>query len=482
MNIFIFNRGLRIYDNTTLIHQIKQMGDIVPIFIFTPEQIDKEKNKYFSNNSVQFMIESLHELSKEIADKGGKLYFFKGDNIDVMGAILAKSPKGGIKSVGMNFDYTPYARLRSDRIKKFCKENNITFYEKEDYLLHREGEGMKKDGTPYLVFTPFKNYCIKSLKVAPVDKFNSFKFCTLKDINKIKYFLPEEKINAFYTPNPNINIHGGCTNGLRILKNLKKFSLYKKERDMLTYNTTFLAAHNHYMTISIREEYWAIVNILGKSGDGIISELYWREFYTIIVYNFPYVLNGQLGKLCNGSFKHRFDKIKLPPFNKEWFNAWCEGKTGFPIIDAGMRQLNLTGFMHNRCRMVTMCFLVKMMHIDWRYGEQYFATMLVDYDAMMNNSGAQWCASCGTDAQPYFRLFNPFLQLKNYDPKCEYVKKYIKELRGVDNTIIHNWGSLEKLKKNNINVKDIKYPPPILEYSKEKDIALKIFKAIHPRK
>jgi deoxyribodipyrimidine photo-lyase len=242
---------------------------------------------------------------------------------------------------------------------------------------------------------------------------------------------------------------------------------------MLTYNTTFLSAHNHYMTLSIREEYWAIVSKLGKHS-GIISELYWREFYTNIVYYFPHVLQGQISSnkthLSNMEFKKKYSKIKLPPFNKKWFDTWCEGNTGFPIVDAGMRQLNTTGFMHNRSRMITMNFLIKFMHIDWRLGEQYFATKLVDYDAMMNNSGVQWCASTGTDAQPYFRFFNPWIQQKKFDPNCIYIKKYVKELKDIDPKTIHKWYTMKQT--------EIKYPLPILDHSKEIKITLHLYKKI----
>ena len=506
MNIFVFNRGLRIFDNTTLIHQMRQMGSIIPIFIFTPEQIDKKQNKYFSNNSVQFMIESLQELANDIEKQNGKLYFFYGDVIDVLSSIL-KDDK--ISSIGLNFDYTPYARQRSDLIQKFCTKNKITFFEKEDYLLHPilTNQTKKKDSTPYLMFTPFKRFCMENLKVLSIDKFNKFVFS--KTAIKSKYLISSKDIDKYYTTNPNINTHGGRKNGLQILKNIKSFSKYQKERDYFTYKTTFLSAHNHYMTISIREEYWAIVDNLGKKS-GIISELYWREFYTNIVYCFPYVLQGQISSKSsksstlisstqNISFKQKYDKIKLLPFNKQWFDAWCEGTTGFPIVDAGMRQLNTTGYMHNRNRMITMSFLIKFMHIDWRYGEQYFATKLVDYDAMMNNSGVQWCAGCGTDAQPYFRYFNPWIQQKKYDPNCEYIKKYVKELSNIDPKIIHKWDTQhyftgQKTSSTKTLFTDLRhtsyssdlqkagqkikctYNAPILDHAKEIKITLKLFK------
>jgi len=314
MNIFIFNRGLRLTDNTTLIHQIKEKGSVVPIFIFTPEQIDPKQNDYFSNNSVQFMIESLHELSDEIKKKGGHMYFLKGDNVKVLKAIHQKE---GIESIGTNFDITPYARKRSDDIQKFCKKEGIEFYELEDHSLHSivEGESNKKDGSPYLVFTPFKNNCLSNLKVREPDGFKSFKFDKMENN---KYILNEKDIDDFYEDNPDINVHGGRKNGLKILKNLGNFKDYSKERDTLSYKTTFLGAHNHYCTVSIREVYWAMEKHLGKHS-GLISEIYWREFYLMITHHFPHILKGQInGK--NISYKKEYDNIKWS-VNKNWFSC-----------------------------------------------------------------------------------------------------------------------------------------------------------------
>jgi len=470
MHIFIFNRGLRLTDNTTLIHQIKEMGSVVPIFIFTPEQIEPKKNSYFSNNSVQFMIESLHELSNEIKKKEGKMYFFKGDNVKVLRALHKKE---NIESIGMNFDYTPYARKRSDDIQKFCKKNEITFYEKEDYPLHDilEKGTNKKDGTPYLVFTPFKNNCIANLKVREVDGFKSFKFQKIKELESSKYHLDEDDIDSFYEENPEINVHGGRKNGLKILLNIGKFKNYSNDRDTLTYKTTFLGAHNHFSTVSTREVYWAMVNSMGKHS-GLLSEMYWRDFYVNITYNFPWVLKGQnSGK--NQSYKKEYDNIKWLT-NKKWFDAWCNGTTGFPVVDAAMRQLNTTGFMHNRARMFTTSLLYKDMHIDWRDGEKYFATKLVDYDPMSNNGGHQWVNGSGTDAQPWFRIFNPWSQQEKFDKNCEYIKQWIPELEKVPNKDIHNWYKPEiheKWLKAGIN-----YVEPILDHDEERKVTLKLYK------
>ena len=516
MNIFIFNRGLRIVDNTTLIKQIKTYGNVVPIFIFPPEQIDPVINTYFSNNCVQFMIESLHELYNDIKKYNGELYFFKGTNIDVLNALHKYEM---INSVGLNFDYTPYARQRSDDIQQFCKSNKINFLEYEDYLIHDilDKKINKLDGTPYLKFTPFKTHCINTLTVRPVDKFNEFKFYKLKHLGiskqsashahehtpHIKYNIPLDTINTFYKENVNINVRGGRINGLKIINNIGKFKTYQEQRDTLIYKTTFLGAYMHFMTISIREVYHKTANALGVHC-GLISEYYWRDFYAGITFNFKHVLQGQLcgskhiiegGQLCgskrkdgygdtplcgsmrliNLSYKQPYDNIKWIT-NKKWFDAWCNGSTGFPVIDAAMNQLNTIGFQHNRCRMLVASFLTKDMHIDWRKGEKYFATQLVDYDVMSNNQGWMWSTGNGTDAQPYFRIFNPWTQQIKFDKNCEYIKKWIPELLDIPNADIHNW-HLPAIHNKWLET-GIKYYKPILDHNTERNLTLTMYKAI----
>jgi deoxyribodipyrimidine photo-lyase len=471
MHIFIFHRDLRIVDNTSLINQIKEMGEVVPIFIFTPEQINPSKNDYFSNNSVQFMIESLHELSDEIKKKNGKIYFFKGDTIKV---IKALNKKEELKSISYNLDYTPYARKRDDEIKKWCEKNNVSCFEKEDYVLYDilNGQTKKKDGTPYLVYTPFRNYCMSNLKVREVDGFKSFKFNKVKELEKIKYYIDEKEIDDFYEDNPNINVHGGRSNGLKILAKLDNFKSYQKDRDTLSYKTTFLGAHNHFSTVSIREVYYKMSDKLGKHS-GLINEIHWRDFYINITYEFPHILKGQVSGI-NQSYKKEYDNIKWS-HNTKWFNAWCEGTTGFPVIDAAMRQIKTIGFMHNRARMFTSSFLTKDMHIDWRDGEKYFASLLVDYDPISNNGGWQWSTGSGTDAQPYFRIFNPWSQQEKFDPDCEYIKKWLPELKDIPNKDLHKWFKPEIHQK--WLDKGIKYFKPILDHDIERKETLKLYKS-----
>ena len=470
MNIFLFHRDLRLVDNTTLIHQIKEMGDVIPIFIFTPEQINPKKNSYFSNNSVQFMIESLHELSEEIKKKEGKMYFFKGDTMKVLKSL---NKENNIESIGFNIDYTPYAKKRDGEIKDWCDKKNIICYMKEDYPLYDilNGQTNKTDGTPYLVFTPFKNYCMKNLQVREVNKFKKFKFSKLKELEEIKYSINENEIDNFYEINENVNVHGGRSNGLKILKNIGDFKNYQKNRDTLIYKTTFLGAHNHFSTVSIREEYYAMLESLGKES-GLINELHWRDFYMNTAHNFPEVLNGQIGKK-NKSLKIKYDNIKWEN-NMKLFGLWKTATTGFPLIDASMRQLVQSGFVHNRMRMVSGSFVVKILLIDWRYAEQFYASHLVDYDTMVNNLSWQWVAGSGNDAQPYFRYFNTWTQSKKYDKNAEYIKKWIPELKEVPAIDLHNWFKKEIHEKwlNN----GIKYYKPIVDHSEQRIKSLKIYK------
>jgi deoxyribodipyrimidine photo-lyase len=474
MHIFLFHRDLRLNDNTTLINQIKENENVIPIFIFPPEQIDPKKNNYFSNNSVQFMIESLHELSLEIKKNNGKFYFFKGDNLKVLTSINKQIK---IESIGFNVDYTPYARKRDDEIKKWCDKNDIKYYMKEDYLLYDilDGQTAKSNGEVYKVFTPFRNYCYNNLVVREVDKFKLFKFTKNKDLTTIKYNINENEIDDFYENNSNINVHGGRNNGLKILSNISKFTDYDKQRDFLTYKTTFLGAHNHFTTVSIREVYHKCADKIGKKC-GLINELHWRDFYVNITYFYPQVLHGQTvsSLFKNKSFKEKYDKITWGN-NKKWFEAWCNGQTGFPIIDAGMRQLNETGFMHNRLRMVTSSFLIKDLHIDWRWGERYFATKLVDYSAMQNNGGWLWTFGGGVDSQPYFRIFNPWSQIK-YDPDYEFIKKLVPEIKDVPNKELNKWYE-PKIHEKWLE-SGIKYFKPIVEHDIERKVTLTAYKNI----
>jgi deoxyribodipyrimidine photo-lyase len=438
MHVFLFNKSLRIHDNTTLNAQ-SLLGKIVPIFVFT-EQVNPKKNQYFSDHSVQFMVESLEDLKKDIHKQGGELYFFHDDLIDCLHKLHKKAP---FDSLGTNFDYSPYARRRTDELVQFCKKNEIEFVCKEDHVMYDilEGQTLKKDKTPYTVFTPFKNNCQKKLKV-PSPVYTTIHFMKQPKWNSLRV----RDIHDYYTFNPHANITGGRTNGLHILSKLDQFHTYDKERDTFTYSTTFLSAHNHYGTVSIREVYEA-----AKQNTSIVNELCWRDFYYNLFYTHPYMLGGQIGDI-NQPFKEKFGKIKWV-YDKELFKKWCNGTLGIPVCDAGMRQMNQIGFMHNRLRMITSGVLCKLCRLPWWWGEQYFARTLLDYDCIQNGGGWGWGCH-GIDPQQVFRIFSPKLQGESYDKECIYIKKYIPELKDVPNKDIHNW------EESHVNY-TVYYPPAI---------------------
>ena len=471
MHIHIVHRAIRIHDNTSLIYQLKNSEKSVQvIFIFTPEQIKPSENKYFSNGSVQFMIESLNELSDEIKEYNGRLQFFYGDNLKVLKDINRITK---IESISFNYEYTPYGRKRSKIINDWAKDNNIIIYEKEDYVLYDilTGDTLKKDKTPYLVYTPYMHHLINDLEVRPIDKFNKFKFIDNKELHKSKYYLEQKEINKFYTINEDINVNGGRSNTLKILKNIDDFKDYQKKKDFLTYKTTFLGPSNHFGTASIREVYYAIRNKLGKN-HGLIRELIWRQFYMELCHHFPKVLQGQI-KSHNLSLKEKYDKIQWEN-DKKLFEKWASAKTGIPIVDASVRQLLKKNFVHNRCRMISACFVVKDLLIDWKICEKFYASKLVDYDPMVNNMSWQWVAGMGADAQPYFRIFNPWTQAKKYDKDAEYIKEYIPELRDVPAKDIHNWFDPEI--REYWKSKGIKYYDPIVDHSEQRKKIIKLYK------
>lgn len=444
--LFIFRRDLRTFDNTTLNKIVIEYPniEIIPIFIFNKKQIDEKTNKYYSKNSAQFLFESLEELDFI------NFYYTDTDDITVIEEI---NKKNKFDMIAYNKDYTPYAIKRDTDINDWAKKNKIEIMAFEDYTLNLIKSIVKDNKEPYLKFTPFYK---KAILKKPESLLINKKFKFIKDSNSgiLKDFSHLRPIS-----NNQILVNGGRTKGLEILEKLKKgyFDKYDEERDYPYLNkTTKLSAYIKFGCISIREIYYSL-----PLNHGIIRELFWHDFYAIITFHFPYIFQK--------SFNKKYENIKWND-NEELFNKWVNGLTGFPLIDAAMRQIKTIGWMHNRCRMVVASFLVKNLLIDWRKGEEYFAKSLVDYDPSSNNGGWQWCASTGTDSQPYFRIFSPTLQMKRFDKDCEYIKQWIPELREVPNKIILNW---EQKQYPNIN-----YPKPIIDTKITAALFIKTFKEI----
>lgn len=449
--IFIFRRDLRLHDNTALIQALNNAKMVIPCFVFDPRQIGKE-NAYASNNCIQFMIESLQDLEIQLHKKKAKLYLFYGESEKIIEKII-KQEKAD--AVYVNRDYTPFSIQRDAALEKIAEKNNAIFFSCDDLLLNKPENIATTTGKPYSVFTAFYKRSKQEPIFKPIDCVHkNFYSDPIKGEESDKIF---KKI--LKSENKLIHVRGGRANALNLLKNLKSLNDYKKTRDYPAMRTSNLSAHHKFGTISIRESFFAIRQTLGNN-HLLLQQLYWRDFFTYVAFYSPFVFGLP--------FHEKYTKL---PWNKSTkdFKAWCEGKTGFPIVDAGMRQLNETGYMHNRVRMIVASFLTKDLHINWLWGEKYFAQQLVDYDPCVNNGNWQWAASTGCDAQPYFRIFNPWLQQKKFDNECEYIKRWVPELKTTDPKIIHTW-----YKQNSPAIKN--YPRPMVDHKIESKKAKEAYK------
>ncbi|MBN2489065.1 MAG: deoxyribodipyrimidine photo-lyase [Methanosarcinaceae archaeon] len=461
-SLFVFRRDLRIDDNTALMEALNRSDEVIPCFIFDPRLSGKSK-KNFNHNAFQFMVESLEDLKKQFKERNGKMYFLSGLPEDVIGKLIRKMK---IDAVFVNADYTPFSRKRDEEISNVCSASGAAFHQFHDSLLHEPGTALTKKGTPYVVFTQFFRASSKMEVPLPVMVQRVKGVQSVQGSNfyagKLDMADTDIPVEMKIPENKQIFVRGGRSNALAVLEDLAAFKNYDHDRDYPSLQgTTGLSAHNKFGTISIREFYHSVRDELG-AGHTLINELHWRDFFTHVASEFPHVFTS--------AFKQKYDGI-LWDNAPESFNAWCSGKTGYPIVDAGMRELNTTGFMHNRVRMITASFLVKDLHIDWRLGERYFASKLVDYDPCVNNGNWQWSASTGADAQPFFRIFNPWLQQKKYDPDCEYIRKWLPELGSLDAASIHK---LEKRPPP----EDVDYPPQIVDHAVERNRSLVMFRSM----
>jgi deoxyribodipyrimidine photo-lyase len=397
--IFWFRRDLRLTDNAGLYQALTSGLKVLPIFIFDENILSRLDDK--DDARITFIHQQLTKLSAEL-EKLNSTILVKYGSPDLIWKQLLTDYN--IKSVFTNHDYEPYAKERDEKLNSLLDERGIKFQTEKDQCIFEKNEVTKDDGKPYVVFTPYKRKWLEKLKpenlnAYPTEKYfqNFFKLTRLPILN-----LSEMGFIASNLPFPDLKYTD-------ILKN------YGIDRDFPAKEATSkISVHLRFGTVSIRE----LVNqSMGKS-EVWLSELIWRDFYFSILWHFPYS--------ATKSFRPEYDNINWRNNEKE-FAAWCQGKTGYPIVDAGMRQLNETGFMHNRIRMVVASFLTKHLLIDWRWGERYFARKLLDFELSSNVGGWQWAAGCGVDAAPYFRIFNPYEQVKKFDKDLKYIKKWVPE-------------------------------------------------------
>lgn len=424
-SIFWFRRDLRLNDNACLYKALKNSNPVLPLFIFDTEILDKLPDK--EDKRVVFIHKAISELNNKLVQVGSSLLVMNGNPLSVFEKLLNENT---ITSVYANSDYEPATIKRDYIIFDFLKSKGIELKLQKDQVIFEKSEVVKEDGSPFKIFTPYSKAWKQKLNNEKTEEFPS-----------------ENLLNNFYKTKPfkipsldqigfkNIEI---ITSKPVIDKNVIQH--YHETRNFpFIKGTSNLSVHLRFGTISIRE----LVKIAIELNEQFLNELIWREFFMMILFHYPYV--------ANECFKKNYNNIVWRN-NEEEFQKWCSGETGYPIVDAGMRELNETGLMHNRVRMIVASFLTKHLLIDWRWGEAYFAEKLLDYELSSNNGNWQWSAGCGCDAAPYFRVFNPSEQIKKFDSNLIYTQKWVKNLNKSD------------------------YPSPIIEHKFARERFLRVYK------
>ena len=394
ISVFWFRRDLRLEDNTAL-HQAFSNGlPVLPVFIFD-DNILGELPK--DDARVNFIYKSLKSIHEKLVEEGSSLLCLKGNPINVWESLIEKYE---IAKVFVNRDYELYAKERDRKVEELLRKQGISFHLYKDQVVFEQDEILKDDGKPYTVFTPYKNKWLQ--------RFHGLTFEAFSKVQARQWFKTQFRF-------PDLTELGFQPSLISVKPfNLSQLGMYALERDIPSKDTTNLGPHLRFGTVSIR---WVISQF--KAGqETFLSELVWREFFMQILYHFPHVVDR--------NFKPQYNRIAWRNNEKE-FELWCQGKTGYPVVDAGMRQLNQTGYMHNRVRMVVASFLCKHLLIDWRWGEAYFAGKLLDYELSSNNGNWQWAAGTGCDAAPYFRIFNPTEQARKFDRDMAYIKRWVPE-------------------------------------------------------
>lgn len=424
MNVFWFRRDLRLDDNAGLYHALNSDDEVLPIFIFDEtilSQLPKDDAR------VTFIHQQLEHIQKQLEAKGKSLATFHGKPIDVFTKLIKDN---NIGTVYTNHDYEPSARKRDLEIYHLLNQNSIVFKTSKDQVIFEKDEVAKEDGTPYVVFTPYSNKWRINFSKDNLKNYNSESY--ISNISNHKYGFLSLKDIGFEVSKIKVEPYDVSDSLIDNYEATRNFPALDK--------TSRLGIYLRFGVVSIRK---MVTKAMESKNETFLKELIWREFFMQILWHFPHTVNA--------SFRPKYDQVKWQN-NEELFQKWCEGKTGYPFVDAGMRELNETGHMHNRVRMIVASFLCKHLLIDWRWGETYFATKLLDYEQSSNVGNWQWAAGSGVDAAPYFRIFNPAEQIKKFDKDLAYIKKWIPE-----------FGTSS-------------YPEPIVDHKEAREKCLKVYK------
>ena len=498
-----FRRDLRDFDHAALYHALKSSQNVYCAFVFDTDILDKLSNK--QDRRVEFIWESVRELKTALQASGGDLIVQHGIARELIPALALQA---NIHAVFANRDYEPNAVARDAEVALKLAKNNIEFHTFKDQVIFEKDEVLSLSNKPYSVFTPYKNAHLKKLddfylKPYPVDSYMHNLAKSTPSASRGKARLAVDYTNDDPHPNPSpemgrqfneitphheampslesmgfartnlgeMRLPTGMSGGKQLFADFEdRMQHYKEARNFpAVKGVSYLSVHLRFGTVSVRHLARTAWNMANNGAECWLNELIWRDFYFQILYHNPQVASGR-------AFKADFENIPFPN-DQNLFKAWCEGKTGYPLVDAAMRQINQTGFMHNRLRMVAASFLVKDLLIDWRWGERYFAEHLIDFDLSANNGGWQWAASTGCDAQPWFRIFNPVTQSERFDASGKFIRKYVPELVSCDEKEIHAPWLIPPLRQQSIGVVIGKnYPAPIVEHAAQRALALGLYK------
>lgn len=404
VSIFWFRRDLRLEDNHGLFQALQSGLPVVPIFIFDQSILDKLPNK--ADRRVAFIHHSLMAIQEQLVAMGSSLEVYHGFPEDIFRQLFAKY---NIKNIFTNHDYESYAQTRDATIKTIAESNSANFTTYKDQVIFEKSEVVKDDGLPYTVFTPYSRKWKLRLQLNGIEHYDTTPL--------LGNFFKQSSFSIPLLSDIGFEPTSDAFPSLVVRKDIIKE--YSENRNFPSkQGTTRLGVHLRFGTISVR----ALAKEASALCETYLNELIWRDFYMMILWQFPQVGKGK-------AFKPAYENIQWRN-NESEFERWCAGETGYPIVDAGIRELNTTGFMHNRVRMIVASFLCKHLLIDWRWGEAYFAEKLLDFDLAANNGGWQWAAGSGCDAAPYFRIFNPRLQTEKFDKSLTYIKKWVPESQG----------------------------------------------------
>lgn len=461
-----FRRDLRDFDHAALYHALKNSTQVYCVFVFDTEILNALKDN--ADRRVEFIWESVKELKTALKNKGGDLIVLHGNAREEIPALALQL---GVQAVFTNHDYEPTAITRDAHVARQLQSHQIDFHHFKDQVIFEQDEVLSQVGKPYSVFTPYKNAWLKKvndfyLKPYSVDAY-------MQHLAQVEptALLSLENIGFERTNLSTMRLPTGMHGGAQLFSDFTaRIQRYKEARDFpAVKGVSYLSVHLRFGTVSIRHLAREAWQRGGAGAETWLNELIWRDFYFQILHHHPQVANGR-------AFKAEFENLPFPN-RADYFHAWCDGNTGYPLVDAAMRQLNQTGFMHNRLRMVAASFLVKDLLIDWRWGEQYFAEKLIDFDFSANNGGWQWAASTGCDAQPWFRIFNPITQSVRFDPQGKFIRKYVPELSACDDKEIHAPWLMPPMRQLSLQLNIGKdYPSPIVDHASQREQALTLYK------